>query len=47
MGGIDLMAGRASTDTTWEKVDEFKKEYPEVQPDELFLREGEILSTRL
>jgi hypothetical protein len=33
--------GQASTDTTWEKVDDFKQEYPEVHlADDLFLREG-------
>jgi hypothetical protein len=33
--------GRAASDTTWEKLDEFKKAYPEVQlEDELFVGEG-------
>jgi hypothetical protein len=35
------LQGQASTDTTWEKVDDFKQEYPEVQlGDDLFLGEG-------
>jgi hypothetical protein len=33
--------GQASTNTKWEKVDDFKQEYPEVQlADDLFLGEG-------
>jgi hypothetical protein len=33
--------GRAASDATWEKLDEFKKAYPKVQlEDELFVGEG-------
>jgi transcriptional regulator GlxA family with amidase domain len=38
--------GRAASDATWEKLEEFKKAYPEVQlEDELFVGEREMLWT--
>jgi hypothetical protein len=39
--------GQAPTDTTWEKVDDFKQEYPEVQlEDDLFLgEEGNVIDS--
>jgi hypothetical protein len=39
--------GQAPTDTTWEKIDDFKQEYPEVQlEDDLFLgEEGNVIDS--
>jgi transcriptional regulator GlxA family with amidase domain len=42
LGSFGFLARTSATDTTWEKVEDFKVAYPDVQlGDEMFLEEEE------